>query len=114
MTIPAGHVSGTLDAAAAKSTHHWRLAGVGYIGGDVSQFGMPSRREVYAPAWFAVTVLFAPLALLTVRRLHRGRRARVGCCASCGYDLRATPGRCPECGAVPMLSFKGPAMDREL
>jgi hypothetical protein len=40
------------------------------------------------------------LAGAAASRSRRRRRATVGRCTACGYDLRASPGRCPESGAM--------------
>jgi hypothetical protein len=56
------------------------------------------------PLWFAITIFTALPLIWEFRYRHRlfaNKRSRRGFCASCGYDLRATPDRCPECGAVP-------------
>jgi hypothetical protein len=48
------------------------------------------------PDWFLCVLFF----LLPVRWIRKHRRRGPGCCRVCGYDLRATPERCPECGTV--------------
>ncbi len=98
----------TIDGGLRSAAWSWRAVGFACAGGDVLG-ELPSFRRVVVPSWFAVAVLLAPLAVLTGRRLRRGRRVAVGLCPACGYDLRATPGRCPECGAVPGSGQRCPA-----
>ena len=61
-------------------------------------------RIVVIPHWFLVVAFAAlPTAWLIsrARRDPRAKREALGQCVYCGYDLRATPDKCPECGTVP-------------
>ena len=54
-----------------------------------------------APGWpLLISLILLSLCAVLVRRHRRGVRPGTRC-AGCGYDLRATPARCPECGSVP-------------
>ncbi len=81
--------------------------------GEDSMLGIRSRRTG-PPDEFALQIphhmaaapfLILPAAWLVQHRRRR-RRTRLNCCTTCGYDLRASAGRCPECG-TPMPTMPG-------
>jgi hypothetical protein len=47
------------------------------------------------------TLLLAVVMGIVNGKLRRRSPRHEGLCSACGYDLRATPDRCPECGTVP-------------
>lgn len=60
---------------------------------DATSDGMFDR-AVAVPLWLVCLLLGVNPAV----RLYRRVRRRNGICPSCGYDIRATADRCPECG----------------
>lgn len=85
---------------------------------DWRQIGEVDRRRNSTPGLWIVSfrilhISILPAAVLgchfvqmTIRHYHRRFRQQNGLCISCGYDLRASTGICPECG-TPMVVKQG-------
>ena len=61
---------------------------------------IPALWQRFVPYIGALLAAVLPL-IRTWGRVHRSR-IKTGYCRHCGYDLRATPQRCPECGHIPL------------
>jgi hypothetical protein len=84
----------------------WQKLGFNFHSGDASgprYNAPPGRTEEWGfrlPYWLIVAATVVP-SVRMLRRLRRSRRhfwVRRGLCGGCGYDIRASAGRCPECG----------------
>jgi hypothetical protein len=93
---------------APKPTFEFTIAGLGYVKYFTALSIANSQRQliltesdVLIPYW----LILLSAAVLPTReawqRLTARRRTNRALCPACGYDLRATPDRCPECGAIP-------------
>jgi hypothetical protein len=77
----------------------WRL-GFGYHVANYGRGYVATNHDLWFPAW-SVALIFAVLpAVRIIRGRRRRRRSKENRCLNCGYDLRATPDRCPECGTI--------------
>jgi hypothetical protein len=85
-TIPPGHdfmwVSAPLNMMSTPPPWVWNP-------NSMLSYGIIAAFTGALPLWWLIHRYFGTVA----------RRRRLGLCANCGYDLRATPDKCPECGS---------------
>ena len=81
-----------------KPPFHWRTLGFDgeWWRQDERRGNVMATRSVTVPYWFLAAAAGALPAVRLSRRLRHRRLHEQ--CRACGYDLRATPRRCPECG----------------
>ena len=102
-----GHSSVTPNQYGGDFGLFWRgrdqgrvVAGFGYVARPKEIIWGARYHAVILPWPFILLVLGGPLLRWLHLRRRRMLRDRMGLCAHCGYDLRQSSGKCPECGAA--------------
>ena len=100
---PAWHLVWRSDFTLPPASHGVAVRPLATMtGGGLPQPGLIHGSGFEMSLWpFALASSILPAVWSVQRGRFRaaGRTAR-GLCPACGYDLRATPGRCPECGTT--------------
>ncbi|HEY7115828.1 MAG TPA: hypothetical protein VH475_04525 [Tepidisphaeraceae bacterium] len=101
---PAARAWGPVGIGWDAQTYH-RWIGFEYASGIYTppfswQLPRAPFRRIGMPLWSLITVFALAPSRGFWRLARRCRPSNSGACTICGYDLRATPHRCPECGHV--------------
>lgn len=90
LTIETGH-------RVTQNNYDLTLSRAGAVSWSSNHFNRWTIAEVKISYWMAMLIT-ALLPGVWLRRAMQSKQPPSGLCKKCGYDLRATPGRCPECG----------------
>ena len=102
-----GEIPGTIEDWSPAMINRMARPGISIYDWDGTQLYFPKIRRIdpqnetiiIIPFW--IPTLIFTLALSATRPIHnfrRRKRKRLGLCMKCGYDLRGSQDRCPECG----------------
>lgn len=76
------------------------ITGVSFAADIFNEWFLHDNQTVAAVSMISALLGMAFWFPYTLRIERENNRSRKGLCRVCGYDLRATPVRCPECGTL--------------